>query len=125
MRIITIAVAVIALMGVLGTTFFNSQSKQQASQQVAAKPAFAKLIDVRTPEEYAISRAESSTLFPLQNIERGELPTEDKNEAIALYCRSGNRSSQAKKILEEQGFKNVTDLGGLSDLKSHGISLVK
>lgn len=34
----------------------------------------------------------------------GEL---DKNKDIILYCRTGNRSGQAAKILSENGFTKV------------------
>jgi phage shock protein E len=120
-------IATVAIIGLLGTTFVNNQSNQGAlkPQQAAAKQAYAQIIDVRTPEEYATSHAESAILLPIQDIERGKLPQGKKSDPIALYCRSGNRSSQAKIMLEKQGYTNVTDLGGLSDLKKHGLSLVE
>ena len=120
-------IATVAIIGLLGTTFVNNQSNQGAlkPQQAAAKQAYAQIIDVRTPEEYATSHAESAILLPIQDIERGKLPQGKKSDPIALYCRSGNRSSQAKIMLEKQGYTNVTDLGGLSDLKKNGLSLVE
>ena len=117
-------IATVAIIGLLGTTFVNNQSNQGAlkPQHAAAKQAYAQIIDVRTPEEYATSHAESAILLPIQDIERGKLPQGKKSDPIALYCRSGNRSSQAKIMLEKQGYTNVTDLGGLSDLKKHGLT---
>jgi phage shock protein E len=40
---------------------------------------------------------------------------EDKDQRIYLYCRSGNRSGQAKAILQELGYTNVVNAGGLED----------
>ena len=36
-----------------------------------------------------------------------------KDEKIYLYCRSGNRSGKATKILIDLGFNNVTNLGSI------------
>ncbi|CAJ1934475.1 unnamed protein product [Cylindrotheca closterium] len=47
----------------------------------------------------------------------------DKNAGVIVHCRSGHRSSAAKKILEGRGFENVLDGGGYSKLKkSLGLS---
>lgn len=33
-------------------------------------------------------------------------------EEIVVYCRSGNRSGQVQRFLQQQGFKNVRNLTG-------------
>ena len=40
----------------------------------------------------------------------------DRKRAIVVYCRSGNRSGQAKVILEKNGFTDVTNGGALKDM---------
>ena len=37
----------------------------------------------------------------------------DKDQPVAVYCRSGNRSGKAARMLEAAGYKAVYDLGGL------------
>lgn len=78
------------------------------------------LVDVRTPEEYATSHANGAILVPLAEIQAGNYSKIDKNKAVYLYCRSGNRAGQAKTILEQAGYKNVTNVGGLDDWQSQG-----
>ena len=39
----------------------------------------------------------------------------DLNQEILIYCRSGNRSSQAAKKMLEAGYTNVYDFGGIND----------
>ena len=39
---------------------------------------------------------------------------EPKDGALVLYCRSGNRSGQAKAQLERAGFTTLHDLGPMS-----------
>lgn len=70
-------------------------------------------VDVRTPEEWAAGHAEGAVLIPLDDISSraaAELP--DKNAEIYLICRSGNRSGQAAKILNDLGYTHVYNIEG-------------
>ena len=55
----------------------------------------------------------------LANIEKKyptiEIEKLDKSKSYKLYCRSGNRSGQTLKIMKELGFKDVENLGSLSE----------
>ena len=74
------------------------------------------LIDVRTEEEYRLIRIPGSLLIPDYEIrEKIENAVPDKNTPIILYCRTGNRSAKAAKILVEMGYTKVFDLGGIMD----------
>lgn len=79
-----------------------------------------KLYDVRTAEEYEEGHFENAINWSLQELEAGTLPDVAKSTKIYLYCRSGNRSAQATSILKEAGFTDITDLGGLNDVKAMG-----
>jgi rhodanese-related sulfurtransferase len=78
------------------------------------------LIDVRTPEEYQSGHADDAINIPIDDILAGDLSKINKNKAIYLYCRSGNRANQVKVFLENKGYKNVVNLGGLSELTQDG-----
>ena len=47
---------------------------------------------------------------------QGIFPDIEKGEEITIYCESGNRSMMAKMMLEEAGYKNVTDAGSINNL---------
>ena len=68
------------------------------------------LLDVREPQEHAICHLES-ILIP-----RNELPNRvselDSSKEIIVYCKTGNRSAQAIKLLREMGFKKLRNLAG-------------
>ena len=68
-------------------------------------------LDVRTAEEYAeghISGAINIDVLKDDFLKRAsELP---KDKDIALYCRSGNRSKKAAKMLSDNGYR-VIELG--------------
>ncbi len=72
------------------------------------------ILDVRTPEEYKEEHIEGALLIPdyeLENSAASELP--DKDKKILVYCRSGNRSESAAKVLIEMGYTKVYDFGGI------------
>ncbi|MFV8342662.1 rhodanese-like domain-containing protein [Flavobacterium sp. XS2P39] len=73
------------------------------------------LVDVRTPAEFAEGHVEGSTNIPLDQV-AGQLTKFKGKEQIIVFCRSGNRSGQAKLILEQNGFKNITNGGTWQDI---------
>jgi rhodanese-related sulfurtransferase len=73
------------------------------------------LVDVRTKPEYDARHIEGAVLHDIMDIMKGIFPRVAKDEEIVLYCESGNRSMMAKSLLEQAGFTNVTDAGGIDD----------
>lgn len=73
------------------------------------------LVDVRTAGEFAEGHVKGSVNIPLDQIASQLEKFKDK-EQIIVFCRSGARSSQAKMILEQNGFKNVTNGGTWQDV---------
>lgn len=72
------------------------------------------LIDVRTEEEFKTIRIPGSILIPNTEIkEKIANVVPDKDTPVILYCRSGNRSAQAAKVLTGMGYTKVFDLGGI------------
>ncbi|MCW1953592.1 MAG: rhodanese-like domain-containing protein [Flavobacteriia bacterium] len=72
------------------------------------------LIDVRTASEFksgAIANAKNIDFF-----NRSALQTAfsklDPKKPVYLYCRSGNRSHKAAKLLDKMGFEEIYDLKG-------------
>jgi rhodanese-related sulfurtransferase len=96
--------------------------------EFSAKVAEAGVItlDVRTPGEFAEGHVEGACLIDFQsgNFEN-EIATLDKNATYAVYCRSGNRSGQAVKVMQDAGFTNVFNMnGGVIDWANAGLPLV-
>lgn len=54
--------------------------------------------------------------FDIMDIMQGSSPDLSKEEEIVLYCESGNRAMMAKSMLEDMGFKNVINGGGLDEV---------
>jgi rhodanese-related sulfurtransferase len=78
------------------------------------------LLDVRTWWEFKLYRLPGA-----KNIWVGDLSKRleevsqvlggKKDRPIVVYCTKGVRAGEAKKILQEGGFTNVTNLGGIAD----------
>jgi adenylyltransferase/sulfurtransferase len=69
------------------------------------------ILDVRNPEEAAISRIPGSILIPLSELPQrvAELDTADQ---IVVHCKMGGRSSRAVEFLKSVGFRKVKNLVG-------------
>jgi rhodanese-related sulfurtransferase len=83
-------------------------------------------LDVRTPDEFNEAHIEGALLVDFQsgNFEN-EIALLDKSKTYAVYCRSGNRSGQAVKVMSDAGFTNLYNLdGGVIDWTSAGLPLV-
>lgn len=77
------------------------------------------LIDVRTAQEFSTGAIENSQNRDLLNgdFERA-LKEWDPKTPVYVYCQKGGRSSQAAKMLQENGFKKIIELrGGYSTWK--------
>ncbi|MBL0102117.1 MAG: universal stress protein [Saprospiraceae bacterium] len=75
------------------------------------------IIDVRSKNEFASGHLASAVNIPLEQIE-SHAETLKSHPQVVLYCRSGNRSEHAKKILTTCGLSNVLDAGSLGNAQA-------
>lgn len=86
---------------------------------VMAKDPNTILLDVRTPAEFNgkadvnYGRLKGAINIPVQDLEAriNELKSY-KNKNIIVYCSHSHRSPRASYILNQNGFKNVTNMSG-------------
>ena len=70
------------------------------------------VIDVRTEAEWNTGHLEGALHIEWQDILKVSSDLQ-KDEEIFLYCRSGNRSGKATKILIEAGYVNAKNAGSV------------
>jgi len=111
-KIITCLLAAIGLTSACGQQNFESVDVEVFSQRIQQPDVV--LLDVRTAEEYAESHIKGAL-----NIDQSqsdflkrvkEIPME---KTIAVYCRSGRRSSNAASKMAAEGYRCVNLKGGI------------
>jgi len=101
-------------MGFLNNIFGGS-SRNENLATLVKEGAF--LVDVRSPSEFAGEHVKGSANIPLDQV-ASQLSKFKGKEQIVVFCRSGMRSSQAKSILEQNGYTNVTNGGTWQDVNT-------
>src|SRR5512141_2536364 len=97
-------------------------SAGSAIQKVGAADAVGMLdsrvvIDVRTPTEYAAGHIAGAENIDVEASDFGsKIASLDKSAAYLVYCHSGRRSGIAASKMASAGFKDVVDVGAMSDL---------
>ena len=104
---------------VAGALFFfflprlGAMSVEEASQLIREGTP---LVDVRTVGEFQQQSVPGSVNIPLDQL--GDLIGQTgyaKDQPILVFCRSGNRSGSAKRLLEQMGYTQVKNLGAFGN----------
>ena len=113
--------------------FISCQGQPSKKIQVIDVKAYAEklkattnpqLLDVRTPEEFAVEHLENATNV---NWNGNDFETKaskyDKTKPIFVYCKVGGRSAQAANKLSEMGFTEIYNLdGGIMKWNAAGLA---
>jgi len=105
-----IALAAAMLVMVLMTRL----GKTPPAQAHALVESGARLVDVRTKDEFSGGHLPGAINIPLDELSRHVQELEKKKAPIVVYCASGARSAAAKRILKSKGLAEVHDLGAMS-----------
>ena len=93
--------------------FFKQPDINQGVQEYK-NAVGAVLLDVRSPQEYQEGHIPGSQNVPLQQLDKVEEVTENKDTILYVYCRSGARSRQAVSLSKHMGYTNVHNIGGIA-----------
>lgn len=121
---------------VLITLFTSCQGQTSKSVEVINSKTFAEklkstenpqLLDVRTPEEFAVDHLENASNVNWNGNEfAAKAEKLDKSKPVFVYCKVGGRSHQAAEKLSELGFTQVYDLqGGIMKWNANGMAVEK
>ncbi|MGB2429790.1 MAG: rhodanese-like domain-containing protein [Akkermansiaceae bacterium] len=81
------------------------------AQKLLAENNDVRVLDVRTPAEYAEGHIAGAVNVDFKSPDFAEnIAKLDKNTTYIVHCRSGRRSSNSLPILKEQGFTTVYHL---------------
>jgi phage shock protein E len=69
------------------------------------------ILDVRTVAEFDSGHLEGAINIPVEVLS-GRLSELNPNDELLVYCRTGNRSTTAVEILEENGYDRIYHMDG-------------
>jgi len=109
--------AVAAVAGWLVLKRFIGGARVASNVLLEKIKAGAKVVDVRSPDEFRDGAYPGAVNIPLQDLGRrlAEVP---KDRPVVLYCASGARSGMAARMLKQAGYADVVNAGGLGDMPS-------
>lgn len=88
-------------------------SPDEAAQVIDDDPTGLVVLDIRTPEEFNEARLANAINVDYYDADfADQLDGLDKNDPYVMYCRSGNRSSDAVKTMKDLGFVEVYEIDG-------------
>ena len=97
--------------------FVSSRGGKKNQKALAEKLAGgAKVIDVRTKQEFAGGHFQGAVNIPVDTLASKLKSLGEKEAPLVVYCASGGRSSQAASILKAAGYTDVTNAGGIANL---------
>lgn len=102
--------------GWIFTNFESIQAKKAVELINTEKELL--LLDVRTKDEYKQKHLKNAINIPLQQLKTHLNDLEpQKGKRMLVYCRSGNRSVKASRILEAHAFTPINIKGGMQQLE--------
>lgn len=104
---------------------FRDVSADEAAVYLAENDPL--ILDVRTGPEFAGGHLAGAVLLPIQELQGrlGELAAY-KERPVFIYCRTGNRSTVASKLLIDAGHREVVNLRrGIVDWERRGMAVVR
>ena len=82
----------------------------RAEELIQSEPDLV-VLDVRTPEEFAAGTLPGAILIDINSASfTDDVSQLDRDLPYLVYCRSGNRSATAVRIMEDLGFSEIYEL---------------
>lgn len=130
--IIAVAVAFFAIAGASLAGAYKAGSSASglvtvipAAFQAAIALPDVRVLDVRTPQEYAAGHIAGATNIDFYASDfAARIGSLDKNVSYAIYCHTGNRSAQTLTLMQRLGFTHATNLqGGIAAWEAAGYTI--
>ena len=104
-----------------GVRLVDASSAAEAVDEVGTV-----VLDIRTPQEYAEARIDGAVNIDFYATDFADSIAElPRDGSYVMYCRSGNRSAEATKLMRDLGFEDVSELdGGILSWANAGLPMV-
>lgn len=102
------------LLAIGGFILFRRLSQVSVAEARALVDAGARLIDVRSRDEFSAGHLPGAINVPVDQLSARLAALGAKDEPKVVYCASGSRSAFARSVLKGHGFTRVYNLGAMS-----------
>ena len=92
--------------------FFRRPDINVGAEEYRATPN-AVLVDVRETDEFASGHIPGAINLPLSTLATTDIPFPE-DATVFVYCLAGTRAGRAVRFLENAGFTNVKNIGGIN-----------
>ncbi len=122
-NIVSLAVLALTIMCEAKRPADNSACTMDAKAFKSMDLADVKILDVRTPEEYASGHVAGAKMIDVKDSSfENSLSGLDKSQKYVVYCKSGIRSGRAATIMAKHGFSDVCVVKSkIDELRSEGM----
>lgn len=120
-KVCTVMTLLVAVASVASLSSCNASDSTHTNADVAVETTIdpsTVFVDVRTPEEFASGHVDGALNIPVSDINTIHEHVVDKDTPVVLYCRSGNRAGRALKAMQNMGYTDVVNAGGLQDARN-------
>lgn len=107
----TVFIAIVILL--IGYMLYTRRGDVSATDARRLVQGGAKLVDVRSPDEFAGGHIEGAVNIPVQELDGRMSELGPKDTTVIVYCRSGARSAHAARMLKSAGYGAVHNLGAM------------
>ena len=117
MNKVALAMMCVLVVVVLWKLLMGKPSQEELSAMQQAVTDGGLLLDVRSPTEFNGGHLEGALNIPVGELESRLKELGSTDRPIVVYCASGMRSRSASKLLRENDFSQVHDLGSMGNWK--------
>ena len=116
-RMIPLLLSLLLLAGCGGNTAdgaYQQITQEDAKEMMDTQEVI--ILDVREQDEYDNGHIPGAVLMPVGSIDEDTAAEviPEKDSAVLVCCRSGNRSKTASSALAELGYTNIYEFGGIN-----------
>ena len=115
-QILPILLSFLLLTGCSGNSADGYQqiTQEEAKEMMDTQEVI--ILDVREQDEYDNGHIPGAVLMPVGSIDEDTAAEviPEKDSAVLVCCRSGNRSKTASSALAELGYTNIYEFGGIN-----------
>jgi rhodanese-related sulfurtransferase len=106
---------IVVMVAALAFFYWMRRPTVSSSEARRLVEAGARLLDVRSPMEFAGGHLEGALNIPVDQLSKRLREVGPTSRPVIVYCASGMRSASAVRVLKAAGWADVRNLGSMNN----------